>query len=76
MTDIAATLHNILGLDLKGRWVIYLLEVPSEIALVVVLPLDETADGVCEPGITDVASRLIHSALVAAFERWGLGIIE
>ena len=36
---VAATLNDILGCDLEGRWTIFLLEAASEVALMVVFPL-------------------------------------
>ena len=41
MRDIAASLHDVLRLNLKSGRVVNLLEIASEVALVVVLPLDE-----------------------------------
>ena len=44
LADVTTTLHNVLGLNLKSRWVVDLLEIASEEALVVILPLDEPGD--------------------------------
>ncbi len=68
MRDIATSLHNVLGLDLKCSWVINLLEVTCEITLMVVLPLDESRDLISEFRIGNVASCFIHSSLITAFE--------
>ena len=42
--DVAATLHDVLRLDLESRRIVDLLEVTGEVALMVVLPLDQAAD--------------------------------
>lgn len=41
MGDVAAALNNVLGLDLESCRIVDLLEVSSEVALMIVLPLDE-----------------------------------
>ena len=75
LTDVAAALNNILWLDLEGRWVIDLLEVTCEVALVVILPLDESGDLISELRVGDVAACLVHSALVASLESWSLCVV-
>ena len=42
--DIAASLHDIIILNFKSGWVVNLFKIAGEVALVVVLPLDEARD--------------------------------
>ena len=65
---VATTLDDILRLNFEGCWIVDLLEVTGEVALVIILPLDQATDLVCKLGITDVATSLIHCSLVTALE--------
>ena len=76
MTHVATSLDYILGLNLKGRWIINLLKITGEVALVIILPLYETTDLVSELRVTDVASSFIHGALVAELECRCFSIVE
>ena len=75
MRSVATALYDVLRLDFEGGRVIDLFEISSEVALMVVLPLDETTNLICELGVADVAPRLIHGALIAALERWSLLVV-
>ena len=68
MRGIATTLNNVLRLNFKSCWIVNLLEVTSEVSLVVVLPLYQATNLVSKLGIADVTTSLIHSTLVTAFE--------
>jgi hypothetical protein len=71
----AASVNNVLSLDLESSWIVDLLEVSSEVPGVVVLPLDEPTDLVCKLGIRDVVASLVHRPLVAMFEGWSIWVI-
>ena len=75
VAHVAASLDYILWLDFKRSRIVNLLEVSGEVALVVVLPLDEATDLVGELRVADVASSLVHGALVASLERGHLHIV-
>ena len=48
VADIAASLDDVLWLDFESSRVIDLLEVASEVALVIVFPFDQAANLVCK----------------------------
>ena len=73
--SVTASLDNVLRLDFEGCRVIDLLEVSSEVALVVVLPFDQTTDRICKLRVAHVAASLVHSTLIAAFESWRLKVV-
>ena len=73
--DVAATLHDVLRLDFKRSRIVNLLEVTGEVALMVVLPLDQAADLIRELRVTHVASSLVHGALVAALQCRSLRVV-
>ena len=66
MRDIAAALNYILRLNLKGSWIIDLLEVTGEVTLMVVFPFYQATNLICELGIANIATCFVHSALVAS----------
>ena len=66
MRHIAASLHNILWLYLESSRIVDLLRVAREVALMIVLPLDQARDLIGKLGVADVAASLVHRALVAA----------
>ena len=72
---VAAALDNVLGLNLKGCWIVNLFEVSSEEALMVVLPFDKAGDLISELRIRYVTTSLIHRSLIAAFHGWNFLII-
>ena len=75
MGSVTTALYDILRLDFEGGRVVDLLEITSEVALMIVLPLDETTNLIGELGVADVTPRLIHGALIAALEPWGLLVV-
>ena len=70
MRHITTSLHDVLRLDLECSRVVDLLEITSEVALVVVLPLDQSRDLIGEFRVGNVAPSLVHGALVTAFQSW------
>ena len=66
MRHIAASLHNVLWLNLKGSWIVDLLKVTCEVALMIVLPLDQARDLIGKLRVANIAASLVHRALVAA----------
>lgn len=41
---VATSLHNVLRCDVEGSWAVLLFETAAEVALVIVLPLDNAGD--------------------------------
>ena len=76
VAHVATTLDNVLWSDLEGSWVVNLLEITCEVALVVVFPLDQTANLVSKLRVADVAARLVHGTLVASLECRCLRVVE
>ena len=74
--NVAASLNNVLWLDLKGSWVVNLFEIARNVALVVVFPLDEATNLVGEFRIWNVVARLVHSSLIAALDSQLFGVVE
>ena len=73
---IAAALHDVLRGDVEGCRTVLLLEAPTEIALMVVLPLDDSVDLVHKFGGRDPLSTLIHRAHVGALARGVTVVVE
>ena len=73
---VAATLHDVLGEQVKGDRAVDLLEEAREEAEVIVLPLDLAGDLVHELGVRQVAASLGQRALVTALQKRVIVVVE
>lgn len=76
MLHVTSSLHDVFRGDFEGCWAVFLFEAASEVALMVVLPLEHTRDLVHEFGGLDALASLVHGSLVTALVRRVVVVIE
>ena len=71
---VTSTLDDVFGSDVEGSRTVFLLEVTAKVALMIVLPFDDAADLINKFGRRDTLPRLVHCALIGAFQR-GVAVV-